>query len=55
VADDEELEIVFLWMGGDSDHPIEDGLDDYLSEQQPPARRRRPPRGRRQQTRLADA
>lgn len=43
MADDEELEIVFLWMGGDSDHPIEDGLDDYLTEPRSAARRRRLP------------
>jgi hypothetical protein len=32
VGEDEKLEIVFLWMGGDSQHPIENGLDDYLEE-----------------------
>ncbi|HEY2272741.1 MAG TPA: hypothetical protein VGH30_08200 [Jatrophihabitantaceae bacterium] len=41
--EDEKLEIVFLWMGGDSLHPIEDGLDDYLDETLPPSRRRRLP------------
>jgi hypothetical protein len=43
VGEDEKLEIVFLWMGGDSQHPIEDGLDDYLDEALPPSRRRRLP------------
>jgi hypothetical protein len=36
---DEELEIVFWWMGGDSEHPIEDELDSYLAHR--PTRRRR--------------
>ena len=36
---DEELEIVFWWMGGDSEHPIEDGLDSYLSTARPARRR----------------
>jgi hypothetical protein len=35
---DEELEIVFWWMGGDSDHPIESELDSYLAAR--PSRRR---------------
>lgn len=42
-AEDEELEIVFWWMGGDSEHPIEDGLDDYLTQPPLAARRRRLP------------
>ena len=51
MAQDEELEIVFWWMGGDSQHAIEDGLDDYLLDaypydtaaRRPAARRRRLP------------
>jgi hypothetical protein len=43
VGEDEKLEIVFLWMGGDSLHPIEDDLDDYLDETLPRSRRRRLP------------
>ncbi|HZZ96875.1 MAG TPA: hypothetical protein VFE19_07670 [Jatrophihabitantaceae bacterium] len=43
MGEDEQLEIVFLWMGGDSQHPIEDGLDDYLDQEPASDRRRRLP------------
>jgi hypothetical protein len=36
---DESLEILFWWAGGDTQHPIEDGLEEYLDD--PPVIRRR--------------
>lgn len=42
-TEDEQLEIVFWWMGGDSSHPIENGLDDYLEQTKLVRRRRRLP------------
>jgi hypothetical protein len=42
-AKDEELEIVFWWMGGDSEQRIEDELEDFLTDTRPTGRRRRLP------------
>jgi hypothetical protein len=50
VGDDEQLEIVFWWMGRDPDCPdrsIEDDLDEHLTDVAPARRRRRPWPGRR--------
>jgi hypothetical protein len=43
---DENLEIVFWWLDGESKTSIEDDLDDYL-ERRTARRRRRPRPGRR--------
>jgi hypothetical protein len=40
---DESLEILFWWAGGDGQHPIEDGLEEYLDDPPAASRRRRPP------------
>lgn len=43
VREDEQLEILFGWIGGDSQHGIEAGLDEYLDHRPLAARRRRLP------------
>jgi hypothetical protein len=40
---DESLEILFWWAGGDTQHRIEDGLEEYLDDPPDPIPHRRMP------------
>jgi hypothetical protein len=42
-SNDESLEILFWWAGGDTHHPIEDGLEEYLDEPPTGSQRKRVP------------
>lgn len=50
MGSDENLEIVFWWVGDDPQASIEDELDEFLEDEQPPRPRRHPWRTRRRRT-----